>query len=168
MPPRAAVRLRIARDADGPAVAALVRRVLAEFGLPFDPTGIDRGLFTPGASARRAGHRFWVLESKGRIVGTAAVDRRGRGTCELKKMYLDRKHRGRGLGKRLLRAALAFARRAGYRRAILETHSRLTAALALYRRAGFRLLRRGRIPPRCDAVYALPLGRPGEKKRGRG
>lgn len=156
MPSR--VRLRQARDADGPAVAALVRRALGEYRLRYDPDGIDRPLLTPAAHFRRPGRRFWVLEAGGRVIGTAAVDRRDRRTCELMKMYLDRRHRGRGLGRRLLRAALRFARRAGYRRAVLETNSCLTAAIALYEKAGFRLLARKRIPPRCDAVYGMRLG----------
>jgi putative acetyltransferase len=157
MPDRLAVRLRRARDADGPAVVALVRRALREHGLRFDPAGIDRPLSAPASRYRGPGRRFWVLEAEGRVIGTAAVDRRGRGTCELMKMYLDRRHRGRGLGRLLLRVALAFARRAGYRRVVLETNTRLRAAIALYERAGFRVLRRARIPPRCDMVYAMRL-----------
>lgn len=153
-----ALRLRPARDADGPAVAALIRRSLCDYRLRFDPEGIDRPLRAPASHYRGTGRRFWVLEAGGRVVGTVAVDRRDRRTAELMKMYLDRRWRGRGLGRRLLRVALAFARRAGYRRVILETNARLREALALYGKAGFRLLERKRIPPRCDAVYVLHLG----------
>ena len=92
-----------------------------------------------------------------RIIGCVAIDRRSRGTAELMKMYLDPRFRGRGLGKRLLRTALAFARRAGYRRVMLETNTRLRAAAGLYAQAGFRLRTRTRIPPRCDAVYDMDL-----------
>jgi putative acetyltransferase len=156
---RPPIRLRRARDTDGPAVVALVRRARREFRLRFDPRGIDRPLQTPGSSFRGPRRRFWVLEAGGRVIGSVAVVPRGRHTAELMKMYLDRCWRGRGLGRRLLRAGLGFARRDGCRRVILETHSRLTAAIALYEKAGFRLARRDRIPPRCDAVYALALPR---------
>lgn len=156
-PARTPFRLRQARDADGPAVVSVVRRALKAYRLRFDAGGIDRSLFELEARFRGPGRRFWVLESGGRVVGTAAIGRRGPGTAELMKMYIDRAHRGRGGGKRLLRAALAFARRAGYRRVELETNSRLKEALALYQKAGFRLLRRACIPPRCDAVYRLDL-----------
>ncbi len=71
--------------------------------------------------------------------------------------YLGRRWRGRGLGRRLLRVALAFARRAGFRRVVLETNVRLCEAVALYVRNGFRLLERRCIPPRCDAVYVRAL-----------
>jgi putative acetyltransferase len=158
MDPSRPVRLRRARDSDGPAVAALVRRALRAFRLRFDPGGIDRPLHTPGSSFRGPGARFWVLESGHRVIGTVAIARRDSRTCELMKMYLEARFRGLGLGRRLLRVALAFARRAGYRRVVLETHTRLKAAAALYGRAGFRLARRTVIPPRCNAVYVLELG----------
>jgi GNAT superfamily N-acetyltransferase len=151
------VRLRPARDADGPAVTALVRRSLRGYRLRFDPAGIDRPLRAPSTHYRGPGRRFWVLEAGGRVIGTVAVDRRDRRTAELMKMYLDRRWRGQGLGRRLLRVALAFARRAGYRRVLLETNARLREARALYEKAGFRLHARKRIPPRCDAVYVKTL-----------
>jgi putative acetyltransferase len=149
--------LRPARDADSPAVVALIRRVLREYGLRFDPAGIDRPLYEIEARFRGPGRRFWVLEERGQIVGTAAIDRRRAGIAELKKMFLDRRHRGKGHGKRMLRAALAFARRSGYRRVMLETHSSLEEAIGLYVKAGFRFARKTWVPPRCDAVYVMDL-----------
>ena len=159
------IHLRHATDLDSPAVVALIRRCLREYRLRFDPETIDRPLFTLEAHYRRPGRRFWVLEEggrfdgahRGRIIGTVAIDRRSRATAELAKMYVERRCRGRGFGRRLLRVALAFARRAGYRRVMLETNTRFRVAAALYAKAGFRLRRRVRIPPRCDAVYMLDL-----------
>ena len=46
--------------------------------------------------------------------------------------------RGQGLGRRLTRACIAFARRAGYRKMVLWTQSHLAAARAIYEREGFR------------------------------
>lgn len=151
------ILLRPATDADSLAIVALIRRVLREYRLPFDPDGIDRPLFEIESRYTGPGSRFWVLTHRGRVVGTVAIDRRGPRLAELKKMFLSRRHRGQGLGKRMLRAALAFARRSGYREVMLETNSRLPEAVGLYVKAGFRLHRRVRIPPRCDEVYRLRL-----------
>ena len=153
------LRLRTATDADSPAVTALIRGVLREFRLRFDPGTIDRTLSVLEAHFRRPGRRFWVLEDRSRIIGCVAIDRRSRFVAELMKMYLDPRFRGRGLGRRMLRTALIFARRAGYRRVMLETNTRFRAAAGLYGKAGFRLRARTRIPPRCDAVYDMALRR---------
>jgi GNAT superfamily N-acetyltransferase len=51
--------------------------------------------------------------------------------------------RGRGLGRRWLREAVAHARGAGFRRVFLWTLGGLDAATALYEEAGFRLEKEG-------------------------
>ena len=53
-------------------------------------------------------------------------------------LAVDPAHRRRGLGRRLLRALLAEARRRGAERATLEVASGNAAALALYASVGFR------------------------------
>ena len=60
--------------------------------------------------------------------------------CELKKMYVLREARGRGLGRQLMERSLEAARRAGYRRCYLETLEHMTEARGLYESRGFRPL----------------------------
>ena len=43
-----------------------------------------------------------------------------------------------GLGRRLTRVCIRFARRAGYRKMVLWTQSHLAAARAIYQAEGFR------------------------------
>jgi putative acetyltransferase len=59
-------------------------------------------------------------------------------TAELKRMYVAPSARGTGLGRRLMTALEAEARRLGVRRLVLETGIRQAAALALYRATGYR------------------------------
>jgi len=73
----------------------------------------------------------------GEAVGTVALKHQGAGSYELTKMAVTNGHQGRGLGRKLLRAAIArFARLEG-NFLYLESHSSLTVALALYESAGF-------------------------------
>jgi ribosomal protein S18 acetylase RimI-like enzyme len=58
-------------------------------------------------------------------------------TFELAKMAVTPACQGRGLGERLGREAIAFARRAGAARLFLETNSSLPTAIRLYERLGF-------------------------------
>jgi putative acetyltransferase len=72
-----------------------------------------------------------------RAVGCGAVRRIGDSVGEIKRMYVSPEARGRGIGRAVLGALEAEARRLGLRRLLLETGKRQAAALALYRRAGF-------------------------------
>jgi GNAT superfamily N-acetyltransferase len=61
----------------------------------------------------------------------------GERVAQLRWFLVDASARGRGLGRRLLDAAVAFSREAGYERVMLWTVAGLDAALHLYRAAGF-------------------------------
>ncbi|HSN21515.1 MAG TPA: GNAT family N-acetyltransferase [Usitatibacter sp.] len=150
--------IRPATAADAAAIRSLVRSVLEEYRLAPDPAGIDRDLEDPIASyGGRGGQLDAVADESGRIVGCCGVAPLAGGACELKKMYLAREARGRGLGRRLLERALAFARGRGYARMELETASVLEQAIALYESAGFRPLERRPAACRCDRAFALDL-----------
>jgi putative acetyltransferase len=62
----------------------------------------------------------------------------GDGACELKRFFVRPAFRGRGLGQRVLQAALDGARDAGYSMARLETATFMDRAIALYHASGFR------------------------------
>lgn len=64
------------------------------------------------------------------------------GCCELQKLYLDDRWKGRGLGYRLMEQAEGEALRLGYQGIYLETHSKLKTAIHLYEKTGFREIRR--------------------------
>ncbi len=94
--------LREAVNADSAAVRALVARVLSEYGLGWDPAGADADLFDLEASYGRAGGWFGVpavgMAGPG-VVGSVGLRRVDPYTFELRKMYLDSAHRGRGHGR---------------------------------------------------------------------
>jgi putative acetyltransferase len=150
--------LRPATNADCESVANLVYAVLAEYHLRPDPDGTDEDIKDIEQSYLTRGGVFYVLEEKdGSVVGSYGLYPTEPGTCELRKMYLRRDHRGKGLGRRLLEHALAEARRLGFRRVTLETASVLTEAIRLYESHGFTLFTPGHLSPRCDQAYVLEL-----------
>jgi putative acetyltransferase len=159
-----AFELRPATNRDAEAVRALVFAVLREQGLTPDPEATDADLYDLESSYAQAGGSFDVLvDASGVVIGTVGVFPLGAGCCELRKMYLAPAHRGRGLGKRLLRHALERARGLGFRRVQLETVSVLRAAIRLYESFGFRPLvpeHRSAIPDRADRAYGLELASP--------
>ena len=93
--------------------------------------------FVAGFDARR--ERCWIAEMDGVPVGSVFVVRAGAHAAQLRLLLIEPAMRGRGLGKRLVRACIRFARARGYRKLFLWTQSELAAARAIYRAAGFRL-----------------------------
>ena len=150
--------IRPATAADLAAIRDVVHRVLAEYKLEMDPAGMDSDLEDLDASYfSRGGHFDVVVSEEGHVAGCCGVYKLDEATCELRKMYLRRDARRHGVGGRLLRRALAFAKGRGYKRVELETASVLKRAIALYTGAGFRPIERKHLANRCDQAFALDL-----------
>jgi putative acetyltransferase len=90
---------------------------------------------------------FLVSRVEGRAVGCGGICRFDEARAELKRMYVVRAERGLGLGRGLLEALEAEARRLGYTGIVLETGELQPESLGLYASAGY-----ARIP--CYGVYA--------------
>lgn len=87
-----------------------------------------------------SGNPQFVADDGGRIVGWCDICRETIPTyahCGMLGMGVLATWRGRGVGARLIGAALAAARERGFERVELSVYAHNTAALALYRRAGF-------------------------------
>jgi len=152
------VRLRQASNKDREEVTRLVYGVLKEYGLEPDPGATDADLADIEQSYFTRGGTFLVLEDQdGSIIGAYGLYPIENQTCELRKMYLHKPHRGKGLGKLLLDSALAEARKAGFGRMTLETASVLKEAIALYESYGFVEYEPDHLSTRCDQAYFLQL-----------
>ncbi|POZ64010.1 MarR family transcriptional regulator [Chromobacterium alticapitis] len=127
--------------ADNGPLAALIRRVSAEYGLGEGCSFQDPQLDALFPVYNRLGSRYLVVGgADGRLLGGGGIAPLAggeKGVCELQKMYFDRALRGRGLGRRLLRQLLGKARALGYRQCYLETTAALSEATGLYRAEGF-------------------------------
>ena len=91
--------------------------------------------------ARRSAYFVAMVDDE--IVGGAGISRLAGAVssiCELQRMYLRQKSRGKGIGRALLQHCLQAARRFDYRQCYAETLGEMAAALALYDRHGFRRL----------------------------
>jgi GNAT superfamily N-acetyltransferase len=85
---------------------------------------------------------LWVAVADDRIIGAVAINGQDADTvgARLRWLIVAPEHRGRGIGKVLMREAVAFCRHARFRRVWLTTFAGLDAARCLYEREGFRLL----------------------------
>ncbi len=103
----------------------LCAQIIADFANKFDKTR-ERG---------------WIAEMDGENVGCIFLAKETDEVARIRLLLVEPKARGLGLGARLVDECVRFARRAGYRKITLWTHSVLTAARHIYEKAGFTLMR---------------------------
>ncbi len=159
-----AFTLRPITPDDDAAMAAIIRRVMPEFGaggagFAINDPEVD-WLSRAYAAPRSA---YFVVEVDGQVLGgagVAALEGGDADTCELRKMYFLPQARGLGAGRAMMTRCLETARGFGFRRCYIETLDGMEGAMRLYERTGFTRLdaplgTTGHSG--CDRWYALAL-----------
>jgi RimJ/RimL family protein N-acetyltransferase len=130
---------------DPAAIAELHARVYeSEYGMnaAFTESVADsvRSAVESGWPARSGA--VWLIDSEpsGKLAGSLGLTCEANGLGRVRWFVLERKLRGRGLGRRLIDELLTEALAQSLKRLELETFSALTAAAHIYRAAGFRLM----------------------------
>lgn len=149
------VVVRRAAPCDGPMVRRLVFEILREYDVPPDPLGSDADVLDFGQPANRQTIHL-VGDDEGRPVGSAILTPESTSRVKLSKLFVSEPYRGTGLGRALLRTAIAEARASGYGEVFLTTRSRYEAAVRLYEAEGW--IRGPNQPgPGPDRLYFKPL-----------
>jgi GNAT superfamily N-acetyltransferase len=131
------------READGPLDIDLDIEAEIAAGPPRDLTAPDGVLLlarVDGESAGLGGVRHLETE-----------------VAEVKTMYVDPAHRGRGLARSILAELEAIARAHDCRAIRLDTSDYLTGAVALYRAAGYREVPRYNENAKANLWFERPL-----------
>ena len=125
--------------ADGPAARALFERYIAlvRERLHDEDFVPPERIFAREDAFAGAGGAWLVAYLDGEPVGCGGLRTLAPGVGEIKRMFVDARARGKGLGRRLLRALEARARAAGHERVRLLTTPALAEACALYAAEGY-------------------------------
>lgn len=164
MPAPSMFRIRPIEPHDNAAVAAIIRRVMPEFGadgpgFAIHDSEVD-AMFEAYAQPRCS---YFVVERDGVVIGGAGVAPLQDGeadVCELRKMYFLPAARGIGAGSAIMQRCLDAARDHGFKRCYLETLTGMDGAQLLYRRSGFTALHRpmgGTGHHGCDRFFIREL-----------
>jgi GNAT superfamily N-acetyltransferase len=130
------VSVEVRRTAGSDPVALeLVAAMVDEMGTLYEP-GLARSPMSP-EDLSPPGGGFLVLSEAGRAVAGGGVKRLDARACEIKRMYVVREARGRGVGRALLVALEELARDLGYAVVRLDTGAKQPGAKRMYLRAGY-------------------------------
>ena len=93
----------------------------------------------PGKYAAPAGSLLLARDNaSASVLGCVGLRQLGSdGCCEMKRLYVDPKGRGLGVGKALAEAVIEDAKRLGYRKMRLDTLPSMDSARGLYKKLGF-------------------------------
>jgi ribosomal protein S18 acetylase RimI-like enzyme len=107
----------------------------------------------PGDYAPPEG-RLLLAEYEGQLAGCVALHRLDDSICEMKRLYLRPRFRGKGLGRALADLIIGEARQIGYERMRLDTvEPVMKDAVEMYRKIGFREIDPYRSNPIAGALY---------------
>lgn len=91
---------------------------------------------------------------EGQLAGCVALHKLDGAICEMKRLYLRPKFRGKGLGRVLAETVIQQARQIGYKRMRLDTvEPMMKDAVAMYRRLGFKEIAPYRPNPISGTLY---------------
>jgi putative acetyltransferase len=133
-------------QAINPDEVALARQLFEEYASWIEISlcfqGFDKELAgLPGDYAPPKGRLLLAIENDqpAQVAGCIALRPLSDNACEMKRLYVRPRFRGRGLGRELVAAVVEAAREIGYESMRLDTlPGKMDQALAMYRRFGFK------------------------------
>lgn len=100
----------------------------------------------------KGNNRLWVAVENGEIIGTSGVLEIDEQNILLKKVYVKKAYRGKGIAQKLLDLCIDYANEVGYEYMHLETYYRLERARKFYAKNGFVEYDNGYDKPQGDEI----------------
>jgi len=152
------LQIRAIKASDNEELAALLRSILIEMGVPKVGTAYaDKALDCMYETYDVDQAEYFVIEEDGKLLGgagIAALANYDGPVCELQKMYISASLRGKGVGKQLMDVCLDFAKTSGFEQVYIETMPYMEAAQKLYKKSGFKYIDG---PMGCTGHNACPI-----------
>jgi GNAT superfamily N-acetyltransferase len=118
-------------------VREMIRRYARSLDFDLSFQGFDEEMAgLPGDYAPPSGRLLLAAEGD-ETAGCVALRKIGEGLCEMKRLFVNPRCRGKGVGRLLGEAIIREARGLGYKRMRLDTVPAMKPAIGLYRSLGF-------------------------------
>ena len=129
--------VQVASEADIVEVRQLFREYATWVGVDLSFQDFDRELAQLPGDYVPPGGVLLVARVDGKVAGCVAVHQWRADVCEMKRLFVRDSFRGAGCGRALVECIIDWARKAGYRRVLLDTLPVMDQAQHLYMRLGF-------------------------------
>lgn len=151
--------IRRATNLDCAQVKKIVFTSLMEYGLVPQESGKDICLSDLEQNYfNRKGYFLVAIDQPHQeMVGTLGLYHVTDELAEIRKMYIKKEHRGKGLGRFMLEQMSLLAITLNYKKLILETISPLVEAIALYKNFGFYEIPPPVVNDRVDQAFEYVL-----------
>ena len=104
-----------------------------------DFLGEDSSFYTRYSEAENI-EAVWAAYENSLLAGCVAYRKRAAETGEVKRLFVRREYRGKGIAKKLLNTLEHYAKEQGCRSLYLDTRISLEPAVSLYRAFGFQVI----------------------------
>lgn len=130
------------RDHHQPGIDGLMASIAEEY---------EETIFSPQSKSMKEvalwpGHHYWVACAGNAVLGTIGLCRLTDNCIELKRLFLHRQLRGKGIAQDLLNTVVTSAKSTGASAIYLGTMSQFKAAQAFYEKRGFVKIPESHLP----------------------
>ncbi|MEQ9467930.1 MAG: GNAT family N-acetyltransferase [Ekhidna sp.] len=151
------MNIRKANKEDTNAIVSLVKEGLSGFGFDYSARTSEADLNDIEEAYTNNGGSFLIIEDEGELVATGALKKISDGIFKIRKMYVQKRYRNQGYGKKILESLLQEASNKKAKVINLETSKLMKSAIALYRSYGFEESEGKAESPRCDMLMTKKL-----------
>jgi ribosomal protein S18 acetylase RimI-like enzyme len=151
------VTVRSFRPEDLPACRTLFVEGLIGGKIAENDTGLDIDDIQAAYMSSPDNH-FWVAQNmQGEVVGMIGVQGHEQGTGEIRRLRVRQDHRRRGIGFKLMEAAVRFCKERQYLKVTLDTYMEREPAIRLFEKLHFKHSRTRRVGEKELLYFYLDL-----------
>jgi ribosomal protein S18 acetylase RimI-like enzyme len=96
---------------------------------------------------------FIIAKDNDNVVGCVGLRKLDENICEMKRLFVNDKHKGKGIGKKLVEIIIEEAKYKNYRKMRLDTLKTMESALKIYYKNNFYEIEPYYNNPNTDVVY---------------